>query len=211
MFGGSHEAASVVSPLMGAGIAAALIGCGLLYRNWPTGIRIGEAGVSIGAVGSRRAAARRPTVTHQNWGLFTCAWPSIRYVMVVTDPARIREIKKSPPYWTLSNRWGKPREMTRCMAGVLTAPFMKAALVVGVGYEEAGVVSPDLGPALFFANFIGAPRSAEACVQYRASAGADGQEADEQRDSGDPATRSHGSCQQLEHHRRHGCKRPDLR
>ena len=159
MFGGSHDAiASVVSSLLGLGSVAALIGCGLLYRNWPTGIRMDEAGVSIGAVGFRRATARRPTVTHQNWGLFTCAWPSVRYVTVVTDPARIREIKKSPQYWTLSNRWGKPRGMTRCMAGVLTAPFMKAALVVGVGHEEADVVSPELGSALFFANYIAEPR-----------------------------------------------------
>jgi hypothetical protein len=77
---------------------------------------------------------------------------------VVTDPARIREIKKSPQYWTLSNRWGKPREMTRCMAGVLTAPFMKAALVIGVGHEEVGMVSPEPGSALFFANCIAEPR-----------------------------------------------------
>jgi hypothetical protein len=157
-FGSSHETiAAVVSPLMGVGIAAALIGCSLLYRNWPTGIRIDATGLSIGAVGSRRAAARRPKVTHQNWGLFTCTWPSARYVTVVTDPARIREIKKSPPYWTLSNRWGKPRQMTRCMAGVLTAPFMTAALVIRVGYEEAGVVSPELGSARFFGNYIGGP------------------------------------------------------
>lgn len=68
------------------------------------------------------------------------------------------EIKKSPQYCTLSNRWGKPREMTRCMAGVLTAPFMKAALVIGVGHEEAGMVSPELGSALFFANYIAEPK-----------------------------------------------------
>jgi hypothetical protein len=135
-----------------------MMGIALLYRNWPTGICIDDAGVSIGAVGSRRAAARRPMVTHQNWGLFTCAWSDIRYVTVVTDPARIREIKKSPPYWTLSNRWGKPREMTRCMAGVLTAPFMTAALVIRVGHDEAGVSIPGLRSALFFANYIAAPR-----------------------------------------------------
>jgi len=44
------------------------------------------------------------------------------------------------------------------MAGVLTAPFMTAALVIGVGHEEAGVASPELGSALFFANYIAEPR-----------------------------------------------------
>jgi len=146
--------AAAITPLL----APFMMGIGLLYRNWPTGIRIDEAGVSIGAVGSRRAMARRPTVTHQNWALFTCPWPSVRYLTVVTDPARIREIKKSPQYLTVSNRWGKPHEMTRCMAGVLTAPFMTAALVIGVGHEEAGVVSPELRPARFYSRTTGASR-----------------------------------------------------
>jgi len=138
--------------------APILIGISLLYRNWPTGVRIDAAGVSIGAVGSKRAATRRLTVTHQNRGLFSCAWPQVRYVEVVTSPARIREISTSPQYWTLSNHWGKPREITRCMAGVLTAPFMKAALVIRVGTDEAGVVSPELRPARLFSNYISSPR-----------------------------------------------------
>jgi hypothetical protein len=137
-----------------------MMGIALLYRNWPTGIRIDAAGVAIGAVGSARAATRRPTVTHQNRGLFRCAWPEVRDVTVVTDPARIRELKRSPQYWTLSNRWGKPRAMTRCMAGVLTAPFMKAALVIRVGTDAAGVTKPELRTALFFSNYISSPRFA---------------------------------------------------
>lgn len=136
-----------------------MMGISLLCRNWPTGIRIDERGVSIGAVGSRRAAVRRPTVTYQNWGLFSCAWRDINDVQVVTDPARLRKIRKSAEYSTLSNHWGKPRQMTRCMAGVLTAPFMKAALVIDVGY--AGVASPELRSALFFANWTGSSKFAE--------------------------------------------------
>jgi hypothetical protein len=137
-----------------------IVSTALLYRNWPTGIGIDAASVSIGALGSRRAGARRPSVVHQNWGLFTCAWPNIKYVTVVTDPARIREIEKSPAYWTLSNRWGKPRDMTRCMTGVLAAPFMKSALVIGVRYDESGVIIPKLRPALFFANYVAVPKFA---------------------------------------------------
>jgi hypothetical protein len=34
----------------------------LLYRNWPTGIRIDEPAISIGAIRSPRAARRTPTV-----------------------------------------------------------------------------------------------------------------------------------------------------
>lgn len=135
-----------------------LVGTSLLCRNWATGIRMDERGVAVGAVGSRRAARRRPTVTYQNWGLFSCGWPGINGVRVVTDPAELREIRKSAEYWTLSNRWGKPREMTRCMAGVLTAPFMKAALVVDVGAGH--VIRPELRSTVFFANWIGGQRFA---------------------------------------------------
>ena len=133
-----------------------MIGTSLLYRNWPTGIRIDENGISVGAVGSPRAAERRLTVTHQNWGLFSCGWDGIRDVTVVTDPWKIHKIKKSPQYWTLSNHWAKPRDMNRCQAGVLTAPFMKAALVIHVGW--GGGSGPELGSTVFFANYIAAPR-----------------------------------------------------
>jgi hypothetical protein len=134
-----------------------MIGTALLYRNWPTEIRVDRTGLSIGAVGSQRASARRPSVAHQNWGLFSCTWPAVISAAVVTDPARIREIKRSPSYWTLSNRWGKPRAMTQCMAGVLTAPFMKAALVIHIDHDEAGVIIPELRSSLFFSNYIAEP------------------------------------------------------
>ncbi len=49
-----------------------LVPISLLYRNWPTGIRIDEAAISIGAVGSPRAARRTPTVSHQSRGLWLC-------------------------------------------------------------------------------------------------------------------------------------------
>ena len=48
----------------------------LVYRNWPTGIQIDASAISIGAIGSARAARRGPTVNHQSRGLFTCTGPS---------------------------------------------------------------------------------------------------------------------------------------
>lgn len=43
-----------------------LVPISLLYRNWPTGIRLDESGISVGAVGSSRAMRRKPTVNHQS-------------------------------------------------------------------------------------------------------------------------------------------------
>jgi len=124
-----------------------LIGVALLYRNWPTAIRLDDAGVHIGAL---RSARRTPTVTHQNWGLFSCPWSGVGALTVVTDPAELRRIRTAPEYWTLSNRWGKPQAMTRCMLGVLTAPFMRAALLVEVDPAQARV--PETRAATFFPN-----------------------------------------------------------
>lgn len=132
-----------------------LISIGLLYRNWPTAIRIDEYGVRIGAVASNRAAARRPTVTHQNRGVFACPWSGVSGLTVATEPKRIRELRESPEFYTLSNRWGKPREMATCMLGVLTAPFMRAALLIDINPFEVTV--PATRSASFFPNAVGRP------------------------------------------------------
>jgi len=95
---------------MGWLIVPVMIWTTLLYRNWPTGIRLDQTAVSIGAIGSTRAARRTPTVTHQSRGLFTCPWPAVRGIHVVTDRAELRQMKNSPRYYTLTNRWGAKRE-----------------------------------------------------------------------------------------------------
>jgi hypothetical protein len=132
-----------------------LIYISLLWRNWPTGIRIDDAGVQIGAVRSTNATRRTPTVTHQNSALFSCPWPGVRGLELVTDPKRLRELKTSPRYYTLSNRWGKPRAMTRCMLGVLTPPFVRAVLLIEIEPDMALI--PELRPAVFFPNKVGRP------------------------------------------------------
>jgi hypothetical protein len=124
--------------------APAQIYIGLLYRNWPTGISLDETTISIGAVRSGRAAGRTPTVTHQSWGLFTCPRPAVRSARVVTDPAELRQLKTAPLYYTLTNRWGSKRDMTYCNLGVLTSPFMRAALVIEV--DPDAVTAPRARP-----------------------------------------------------------------
>jgi hypothetical protein len=70
--------------LLGVFSGLALISIGLLYRSWPTGIRIDDSGISIGAVRSAKASSREPTVSHQSRGLFTCPWPAVLELHVVT-------------------------------------------------------------------------------------------------------------------------------
>jgi len=131
--------------------APVMIFISLLYRNWPTGIRIDAAGISIGAVHSPGAIRRTPTVNHQSWGLFTCPWPAVEAVRVITDQAEVRRLRTSARYYTLNNRWGATRRMTHCNIGVLTAPFMRSALVVDV--DPTAVTATLIRPARFYSNF----------------------------------------------------------
>lgn len=130
-----------------------LIFISLLYRNWPTGILIDESGITFGAIGSRgaRAGKRHPTVNHQSRGIFNCPWPSVVTARVVTDPAAVGNLKKSPDLYTLTNRWGPPHQMRHCNIGVLSSPFMRAALVIEIG---AGTTYPQLRNARFFDNLF---------------------------------------------------------
>jgi hypothetical protein len=124
----------------------------LLYRNWPTGIRVDERGIRIGEVASNRAERRKPTITHQNWAEFSCPWSGVREMFVVTDPDQVMLLRTSPEYFTLSNRWAKPNDMTGCTAGVLVPPLMRAALVIRVDPAVARV--PRFRSARFFSNYM---------------------------------------------------------
>ncbi len=128
-----------------------LVPISLLRRNWPTGIRVDESGISIGAIGSARAASRKPTVNHQSWGLFTCPWPGVQGVRLVTDRDELQQMKNSPSYYTLTNRWGGKAGMTHCNTGVLASPFMRAALVIEV--NPFAVTASQIRPARYYSNF----------------------------------------------------------
>jgi len=128
-----------------------LIPITLMYRNWPTGIRVDESAISIGAIGSARAPRRTPTVNHQSWGLFTCPWSAVEETRIVTDPAELRQMKDSPRFYTFTNRWGGKFEMNHCNTGVLASPFMRAALVIEV--NPFAVTTSQVRPARFYSNF----------------------------------------------------------
>lgn len=145
-----------VSPdwFVGAGFTPVLcmVSISMLYRNWPTGIRVDEWGVRIGAVASKGAEHRNPTVTHQTWAVFSCPWSGVREMFVVTDPDHVMLLRTSPEYHTLSNRWMKRSSMTWCEAGVLVPPAMRAALVIRI--DPAVATMPELGSTRFYSNYM---------------------------------------------------------
>jgi hypothetical protein len=136
----------IPAALTGPAIVLVLVGSALAYRCWPTGIKVDKHGIAIGAVTTpeRDLKWRKPTVYHQAWGVYSCPWQSVHNARVVTNKTELRELAKSPAYYTLTNRWGARSAMTRCQIGVLTAPFMRAALVVDV--YPSGITATEVRP-----------------------------------------------------------------
>lgn len=130
-----------------------LVYSSLLYRNWPTGIRIDDEGITIGAVGSRSGGREAPTIAFQSWGVFQCPWTAVRAVRVVTQPEELHRLKESPLYATLNNRWAGRKQRRHAMLGVLTPPFARAVLVIDVDPEE--VQSPQVRPSRYYSNGSG--------------------------------------------------------
>jgi hypothetical protein len=69
----------------------------------------------------------------------------------VTDRDELRRMNTSPGYYTLTNRWSNKIRTDRCNTGVLSSPFMRAALVIEVDPFE--VTASQIRPAHFYSNF----------------------------------------------------------
>jgi hypothetical protein len=140
-------ASAKASLLIAAAVLYMIFALPLAVRNWPTGIRLDDRGVHIG--GSRA----KTRVTRQNQGAFECPWRGVTDIRVVTDPKELKWMRTSRELFTLSNHWGKPHDVTKCMLGVLTAPLMRAALVIELYPGDA--TFPETRPAWFFPNQLG--------------------------------------------------------
>lgn len=110
----------------------------LLPYVWPAGIRLDDRGAHIGAV---RWADKHPGRTHprptvpRQWSQeFSCPWPGVRRIGVVTDRRAIKTMIQH------SYHGRKPTPL-----GNLATPFMRAALVIWVEPEQAAL--PDITPA----------------------------------------------------------------
>jgi len=144
-----------LAPVAGALVIPAMAWTGLLYRNWPTGIRIDGSAVSIGAIGRARPPRRPPTAFRQSQAMFTCPWPAVTGMRVVTDQAELRQMTDSPAFETFTNRWGGRRlngkgKISHCNTGVLISPFMRAALVLDI--YPAAVTATPVRPARLYSN-----------------------------------------------------------
>ncbi len=109
-----------------------------LYVNWPTGIRVDEDGVRIGNVRHPSANGRRPPApSFQAYRLFSVPWQGVLSVRVERERGQLRQL-------TRTSRRASTRGVKQhgglavgFYLGMLTPPFMRAALVIEVDEKYA--------------------------------------------------------------------------
>jgi hypothetical protein len=124
--------------VLGLGFVAWSFRGELLPYVWPAGIRLDAGGVRIGGV---RWAEKHPgrvrrkaTVPHQYGQVFSCSSDGVRRIGVTRNRQAIKVLIRHAYHGR------KPTPL-----GNLAAPFMRAALVIQVDSEHAGL--PEIRPA----------------------------------------------------------------
>jgi hypothetical protein len=125
---------------------------GLLQRHWRSSIRIDERGIRIGAARKAerepdwRPRDKPPIPAAQARRLFTCDWPGVIGMRVVTDRTELRELRKELHDVEIAMRYLRSPGASAASwpAGVLICPYMRAALVVEIDLGRAHVEYPDV-------------------------------------------------------------------
>ena len=121
-------------------LAGTAFGIISLVINRPVGIRVTAGGVSIGGVHRQHRRQGHhsgdpgslPPASAQRTQVFSCPWPAIRRIEVVTGRTRMKELARAR------------RDGGMLALGALWAPFMTAALVIQVDLSHAAI--PDFRP-----------------------------------------------------------------
>ncbi|WP_328329977.1 hypothetical protein [Streptomyces sp. NBC_00455] len=120
-----------------------------LAEDRPIGIRVDAAGIWIGGIQrterlrarGRTAGTKLPRARAHRRQVFFCPWNAVQRVEVVSDHQEIRKIAK------LGRDVGSSRLETATgtiKLGLLTAPYMRAAIVINVDLTAASV--PEFRP-----------------------------------------------------------------
>jgi hypothetical protein len=114
-----------------------------LILVWPTGVRIDAEGIRIGGIRyaerhpHRNPRRKPPPPSFQCYHVFSCPWEAVRMLEFTTDRTTLRGLRRAST--SASTRGVKARAgwAVGFYLGMLTAPFMRAALVIHVDPERA--------------------------------------------------------------------------
>ncbi|GAA1976952.1 hypothetical protein [Catenulispora subtropica] len=118
------------------------IAISLLMRNRRTGIVVGDAGLTVGALGAAR-------------GAYLIPWSAIDTTRIETSPRLVDAMMRARRIFSPTRYWGVPRRMAdfTIPAGVLVPPFARAVLVVELA-EATSVVGEPPPPRRYFGNYL---------------------------------------------------------
>ncbi|NUR64075.1 MAG: hypothetical protein HOV87_36265 [Catenulispora sp.] len=116
----------------------------LLMRNRRTGIVVGAAGLTVGALGADR-------------GEYLIPWTAIDSARIETSPRLVDAMLKARRIFSPTRYWGVPRGMAdfAIPAGVFVPPFAGAVLVINVA-EPTSIVGQPPRPRRYFGNYLNA-------------------------------------------------------
>jgi hypothetical protein len=109
-----------------------------VFVHWPTGIRIDRSGVRIGNV--RRPDANRrhpPAPSFQAYRVFAVGWPGVLSMRVVRDRHELRRLAKTSRRAGTRGVRARGGTAVGFYLGMLTPPFLRAALVLEIDEEYA--------------------------------------------------------------------------
>jgi hypothetical protein len=133
----------------------AFAGLVMLAQSRPTGLRVDATGIRIGGV--RRAERqslttrlqRKPLpVSGQRSAVFLCPWDAVWRLAVVADRGELRDIRRR----ARADRGGRQSWLSSIPLGWLSAPFMRACLIIHV--VPGRVSKPPLRPVKRRGNWL---------------------------------------------------------
>lgn len=110
-----------------------------VFVHWPTGIRIDEAGVRIGNVHRPTPKRRRrpPAPSFQAYQVFSVKWSGVLAMRLSTDRHELRQLSRQSRRASTKGTSARGGMAIGFYLGMLTPPFMRAALIIEIDPEHA--------------------------------------------------------------------------
>lgn len=109
-----------------------------IFVHWPTGIRIDQGGVRIGNVRQPDANRRHPPApSFQAYRVFSVGWPGVLSMRIVRDRDELRRLAKQSRRASTAGVKARAGTAVGFYLGMLTPPFLRAALVLEVDEQYA--------------------------------------------------------------------------
>ena len=137
--GGITGQTGLIAPAAIALIAWVFTNSMRVFVHWPTGIRIDEAGVRIGNVHRREPNPRRrpPAPSFQAYQVFSVPWSGVLELRVSTNRHELRQLSRQSRRASTKGATARGGMAIGLYLGMLTPPFMRAALIIEIDPELA--------------------------------------------------------------------------